>query len=702
MKGSKIFNTIVIIISTFIIGIAFLDDFDIEFNWNPFDYARITEVDYKAVLVDEPDSSGKVIVTERLTFDIHAASHGNLFWELWRDLPEEYIDGVKVDYKVNSVKQVFDDGREPVVFTEAPKLYWDDYDYVNTGGGLGPGKWYHSVGPYNESKRQYECLLIYVDGLYRETVVFEIEYEMYNAALRYGDCSELYLSLYSESSINHLNSLQGQILVPEKNMPSVGNYYAFTYGTNAHDFPFTESSEHNPSYHTFSFALNKSQLKFKPYNQYIEFALISYGFDKHIFTQHASENTYFHDDMLAKLLQEQTKYEALPKTFKPIKAITFVLLLIVTVLTIKFTFGVDNKMNGKYIFYKPTMQMDYFREIPSALDPNFAATLAFCKHKPKDDIDDGYASVMLSLVRKGYIELDKINYSGDWDSKNVKIFIKYNPMQSEEVVNQEPLTQTEEQYFNLILRHSNEMEISLNSFQKKVSEDYEATDSFVKEIKNAILNIGISQKYFQKADYKAPKMQVGRWASTLCVIGVFVITAGNFISYRTRLDFAFGAFFILGIGLIFSAIYLNKLSKKYILLTRFGEDEYAKWRGLYNFLNSETLINERTFVELPLWENYLIYATAFGISEKVIQALKVRCPNVDSSPVLRNHYYHSRSFRSSSRAFRTATSSASYTARSGGHGGYGGGRSRWRRWWRWSLKLKYNTQIKPICLNCSK
>ena len=98
---------------------------------NPFDYARITDVDYKAVVVDEPDREGKIIVTERLTFDIHAASKNNLFWELWRDLPEEYIDGVKVEYKVNSVKQILDNGTE-IVYQESPELYWDDYDYVNT------------------------------------------------------------------------------------------------------------------------------------------------------------------------------------------------------------------------------------------------------------------------------------------------------------------------------------------------------------------------------------------------------------------------------------------------------------------------------------------------------------------------------------------------------------------------------------------
>lgn len=98
---------------------------------NPNDYARITDVEYRAVVVDEPESEGKVVVTERLTFDVHAASKHNPFWELWRDLPEDYVDGVKVDYKVNSVKQILPDGTE-VIYTESPRLYWDDFDYTDT------------------------------------------------------------------------------------------------------------------------------------------------------------------------------------------------------------------------------------------------------------------------------------------------------------------------------------------------------------------------------------------------------------------------------------------------------------------------------------------------------------------------------------------------------------------------------------------
>jgi len=670
--------------------------------WNPFHYARIVEVDYRAVVVDEPGSYGQIIVTERLTFDVHAFSRNNLFWELWRDLPEQYVDGVRVEYRVNSVKQIFGDGREPVIFPESPQLYWDAFDFVNTAGGLGPGQWFHSEGPYNPHRRQFECVLFYVDGLYRETVTFEIEYVMYNAALRWADSSELHLSLFSGRDVNHLRSYRGQILFPEDIMPRAENYDVFTFGTNASGFPLSESTTKNPGYHTFYFDLDRSQLRFRAYNQYIEFLLISHGEDRHIFTQYASINNYFYHDALDEIMGEIAEYEALHTNARASKITTLIVFSVISMLTLAIVFLASKIASKKYNFYEPTMQVDFFREIPSELDPNFASTLVFCKHKSKLDIQNGYSAVILSLARKGYIELEKIVSSSDWVFDNVKIVVKHRPVQpdvnntdntqsiqsqedisnkQQTTVNLESLTPTEELYFNLILRHVNNHfnkdEVRLSSFQERISTDYQHTNSFMTNVKNAVTRIGVSQGYFQKADFKKPKQHVKSWAWFLVVLGVFFAVVVNLISYQTRVGLAFGAFFIVGIGFIASAIILHKLFKNYVLLTQLGEDEYAKWRGLYNFLNSETLMKERTVVELSIWENYLIYATAFGISDKVVKALELRCPNADASPILRgNSYYRARGFRvrSGRHTFRAATRTASHTARFGSYGGgYGGG-----------------------------
>lgn len=671
---------------------------------NSFDYARITDVDYRAELVDEPGSNGKVVITEKLTFDIHAASRDNLFWELWRDLPEDYIDGVKVDYQVNSVKQILDNGEE-IIYDESSKLYWDDDDYTNTRLGYGPEKWYHSEGPYNENARDYECLMLYIDGVYRDEMVFEIEYEMNNAALRYNDCSELYLSMYSEETIKYLESFKAEILIPDEDMPDEDCYEAHTYGTNSNEFDFTESTRKNPGYHTFSIELDESDLQFKPYNQYLEFDLLAFGKDKHEFTDYASINNYYYDDVLEECRQEQEEYENAPKTAKKNKGAILFFSIIAAIFILYYPTTKLKQLKKKYNFYTPSMKFQYFRDIPSNLDPTFASALVFCKDKP-NDISEEYSAIMLSLVRKGYIELDRIDDTDDWSFDNIKIIIKYNPVKptilennlnnitnlNDNIISEkietiptetieeptipekelEPLTTTEELYFNLIVRHSGNNELSMKKFQTNISADISNTDTFVRNMENSITTVGISQGYFQKADYEEPKKILKSKANSHMILGIILLTLVNIISFRTRLDLAFGAYTILGIVFLISSRKLKKLSKDAILLTQYGEDEYEKWRGLYNFLNSQTLINERTVIELPLWEQYLVYATAFGISDKVINALKIRCSDLDNSEMLRNPYYRSRSFYSSSRAFRTSVRSASHIYRAGSYGGYGG------------------------------
>lgn len=696
-----------------------------EAQMNPFDYARITDVDYKAVVMDEPYSEGSVMITERLTFDIHAASRNNTFWELWRDLPEDYIDGVQVDYEVHSVKQILPDGTE-IIYEESDRLYWEDEDYLSTNYEYGPGKWYHSPGPYNEDYRDYECVFFYIDDVYREEMVFEVTYEMHNAALKYNDCSDLYLALYSEDTINHLESYHGEILFPNKDMPSPGNYEYTTYGTNAESFPVKESADMNPGYYTFYFDLDKEDLQFRPYNEYIEFDLVSYGEDKHIFTDYAPDNYYSGDDVLEEIREEQKEYRTLPGRFRVKKLILFAFLFTGSFGVLLYARNTHKKMLNKNMYYD-VEPLEFYRDIPSDLDPNFAAHLTFCKHKkPKDD--GIYSSILLSLARKEYISisesgltdinitilkqakpapiaapqsvtptvsnpyatpgyavsaLEQSSSEGDWvnelppinseaDIANTQNILP----ESEPVIQEpeyEPLTVCEEYYYNLLVRHAIGNTISMNYLQARVTSDYENTDAFVRNMENSIVNIGIQNGYFQKADYKQPRNIMEGTALTLFIFGLLVMILPNLILCNTRFDFAFGGFFLLGLSMIVGSRYIKKKAAGHVLLTYEGEVEYAKWRGLYNFLNSETLIKERDYVELPLWEKYLVYATAFGLSEKVINAISIRCPDVESSSVLSNDCYRSQRFHhSSGRSFRSSVRSGSSIARSGGYSGGGG------------------------------
>ena len=659
-------------------GFSTSDEFSTGFN----DYARITDIEYKAEVMDEVNNGGNVLITERLTFDVHAASEDNLYWELWRELPESYIDGLHVHYKVNSVKQILADGTE-IIYEESPKLYWYDEDYVSSI--YGPNKWYHSEGPYSEYNRQYECVLFYVNGLYREEVTFEIEYIMYNATFKYSDVSELYLSMYSGDTIKYLDSFKGEILIPNKDMPKQGNYKAHTYGTNNSTFKITESSTKNPGYYTFSFDLDKNDLKFKNYNRYLEFSLLSYNEDKYAFSDYAPNNVYTNTTYLDEAITAMNEYDDAYETSRRQITLSTIIIVVGAIMLLIFVTNRDKKIKTKYIITTPEEKILYNRDIPSKLDPYFAAALVFAKTRHKVDMGDIYSALLLSLVRKKYLELTKVDQAKDWTPSNTQIVMLYYPekeapnldntsldaaiknkdifdtkLVTSKRVNKngvvlENLTINEEAYFNLIAKHNINGHMTMAEFQDKISRDYNNTNTFVTAMDNSVKEIGVSQGYFSDTNFDRLKNSTNSLGNTYIIIAIIVLLLGYVIQYNAQVGFSLLGIIILSVAFLICGILLKIFSKDYNLFTQFGKEEYTKWYALYNFLNSATLINEKSIVELPLWEEYLVYATAFGISEKVIKALEIRCPDLSPSPILSNSLYRSRTFISYNRSIRKTT-----------------------------------------------
>ena len=53
-----------------------------------------------------------------------------------------------------------------------------------------------------------------------------------------------------------------------------------------------------------------------------------------------------------------------------------------------------------------------------------------------------------------------------------------------------------------------------------------------------------------------------------------------------------------------------------------------------------SLLNEKEVPDLKLWEKYLVFATAFGIANKVIKQLKVKYPDLQEFDGYNYAYMH--------------------------------------------------------------
>lgn len=124
---------------------------------------------------------------------------------------------------------------------------------------------------------------------------------------------------------------------------------------------------------------------------------------------------------------------------------------------------------------------------------------------------------------------------------------------------------------------------------------------------------------------------------------------------------------ILTAFLIFSFIFMFIISYKTHILSKFNKEEnyieYKQWQGFKKYLEGSQSIRERNHKAIMMWEEYLIYAVALGVSKRTIKELK----NLNIISEKKYNIYITTTKFSSSIAI------SGHTAGSGGHGGAGGG-----------------------------
>lgn len=122
------------------------------------------------------------------------------------------------------------------------------------------------------------------------------------------------------------------------------------------------------------------------------------------------------------------------------------------------------------------------------------------------------------------------------------------------------------------------------------------------------------------------------------------------------------------------------VKKKITPYTNLGEEEVNKIRAFKRMLEDIDDIKMAEVGDIILWERFLPYAVIFGVSDKVIKALKVNFgADVVNNSAIAYYYIGSSSFLNSNTGFQTAftgaISAGGSSSISGGSGGFSGGSS---------------------------
>lgn len=127
------------------------------------------------------------------------------------------------------------------------------------------------------------------------------------------------------------------------------------------------------------------------------------------------------------------------------------------------------------------------------------------------------------------------------------------------------------------------------------------------------------------------------------------------------------------IQIIVFSIHLSKIN----VLTQKGIDEMEEWKGLKKYMEDFSMLDKREIPEIVLWEKFLVYATVFGIANKVLKQLKIIYPNMNEQWNVNTYGYMylmmNTDFSSSFSNAITSSMSTAYSSATGGGGGFSGG-----------------------------
>lgn len=493
------------------------------------------------------------------------------------------------------------------------------------------------------------------------TRTFEINYTIKDAIKNYNDCSEFYWQFISTESAIPAKKIVGTINLPESNV-SVEDIKVWAHG------PLNGNISRESNSKVVFDVDNLSE------NTMLEARVVtptSIFYENDNYSERNKLNTILSQEQSwADKANEQRNRETL--IFIIILGIIIVLNIIGIIIAIFIIKKIKNYKNtlAETPLITPSTPLKYFRDIPNENStPAQAGFLYYFKNGGLDyNISKIISATFLDLCMKNYISFEVSS------QKKNDITITLN--NSTNVV----LPADEKIVYNLLVKV-----ISKNSNNSCTMKDFKKyCEKHSSEFITVCSNISKEAKNLVQAD--------GNYNKTLIENSTHWSSIG--VGYVFLTVFGFIPFIACIIPSIISAYYCFKISSRCNTLTQKGIDEKENWTGLKNYMNDFSLLKEKEVPELALWEKYLVYATAFGIADKVLQQLKVIYPQISDYNYMSTHGYsylywtsiNGSFIRNINTSVTSAYTSTHYSSGSGAGGGFsvgggfggGGGRNGWQ------------------------
>ena len=270
--------------------------------------------------------------------------------------------------------------------------------------------------------------------------------------------------------------------------------------------------------------------------------------------------------------------------------------------------------------------------------------------------ENALSSSIMNLIYKKNIKVEKIE-----NVKNGYIFT---------LLNRDNLNATENALVDFLFITVGNNNTFTTTALKKYASNTKTCQTFMNTYtkwKSMVIKDGEKQEFFEKKS---------KYIVIPFVFLVYSIILTFFIA-NNNIEFIPGIITVL-VAIIFM-IYVMTFSKK----TKKGIEHFAKWQAFKRFLNDFGNFSVKELPEIILWERYLVYATVFGLADKVEKAMNVKISeigNVQIDTFTLNYITNihianliTSSMHSAINASQVAINQAAASSRMSSGSGFGGG-----------------------------
>lgn len=429
-----------------------------------------------------------------------------------------------------------------------------------------------------------------IDGtslkMYNETIdditYFYIEYLLSNVVVMHEDTAELYYNFIGDSFDDDINRYQLRVSLP---MESEELVRVWAHGPlNGNVASLNKTENNNKIYYG-----GYLEIEEIPANTPVDMRM---AFSKNlIMVDHPylkKSNVVALEKILAVEEERADEANRVRKSAKTKVSIVYtftgIYLLGILVLTV-FVYKKYDKER------KASFEGEYYREFIDDYDVVVIEYL-FEKHIT----EKAFSTSILNMIYKKNIKFEQI------DKKDYK-FIK---------VSEDNLSDCEKLVMNIIFDDAGDGKTTslsqIKKYAKKLVNDKSPFLNKFTTWKNMVTKESVKENFYENL------------TTVKSMVGLYTIMGFILISFHFSLGIINILTLVVFIATIVFLIYIVAFTKK----TERGIEHYTKWKAFKKFLLDFGRFDEKELPEITLWERYLVYASIFGIADKVGETMKVK------------------------------------------------------------------------------